>query len=310
MIAIILIHTTYYFIGSSKIAAFIWNWAQFSVPVFIFCSAYLFFQKAKDLKLVSLNYFKKRLIRLLKPYYIFLLFFLPVFYLVEPLRLSPKYLWQSLIVAGGVDINWLVLLFIQLTIVFPLIAIFYNKNKMLFWLYSLVAFLGSIAIIFYKIPLNYKWSMWFFYSLTAIFAFLFVLYENKKWFRNISIFGSLFVFVLLYIFLLGEGRDLLLRNNKYPPNLFFSSFGIFMISLLYFGFQKMSKNKYIDWIVSFFSIYSYPIYFIHYIILIGLTPFLDKFNWSFYSFSLAVLIPTILVQIGINKTASLLKQSS
>ncbi|MBI3887543.1 acyltransferase family protein [Candidatus Microgenomates bacterium] len=118
MLVMILTHTTVFFLQDPS-ANFLWNWSHFAVPIFVFCSVYLFFQKSLYDKIAFWSFVKKRFVRLLIPYYWFLLFFLIILFFTKPETLSIKYLLQSIFVIGGVDINWLVLLFMMITIILP-----------------------------------------------------------------------------------------------------------------------------------------------------------------------------------------------
>jgi peptidoglycan/LPS O-acetylase OafA/YrhL len=296
MLAMILIHTCYYFL-SDPTALFIWNWSQFAVPVFIFCSAYLFFQKPKDL---SLEYVRKRIGRLLYPYYIFLLFFIPIYFLINPDTSQIKYIFQSIFVIGGVDINWLVLLFIQFTIIFPLFFSMHNQNKILFYIYSVIAFVSSCLFIFYKLPFNQKFLMWLPWSVIPIFTLYFVNNHNKKSFMRIMAIISTLLFFTSYYLEVLTNHKLGMYENKYPPTIYFLSYGILMTILLYLLSKLIMKSKLLTSFFAFLSVYSYPMYFIHYTILIVLATQVRFFtHWSI--FFLTILTVTIAIQVGINK---------
>lgn len=296
IIAMILIHTCYYFLND-KTALFIWNWSQFAVPVFIFCAAYLFFQKPQS---ISLSYLKKRLIRLIKPYHIFLLFFIPILFFVSPEKINFKYILQSIFAVGGVDINWLVLLFIFMTIIFPLIGDGFKKYKPLFIAYSIFALISSITFVFLKFPFSYKFIFWLPWSVIPIFTYFFVLWEHKKYLTVYSTFISGLIFAFSYYLEIISKHNLGMYENKYPPTIYFLSYGIFMISLIYLLSKLLIRNKILTKAISFFSLYSYSIYFIHYMILIILASQLIYFH-SWIYFFLSILISTIAIQLGINK---------
>src|SRR3989344_2705870 len=133
MLAVILIHTTYYF-QKDEVAYFLWNYSQFAVQAFLFCSAYVYFKKDSPHNITQgFSYIKKRFVRLLLPYYFFLIFFIPVLLFFYPHTISTAYIIESILSVGGVDINWLVLLFLQLSIIFPLMAYWAKKKKVLFY---------------------------------------------------------------------------------------------------------------------------------------------------------------------------------
>lgn len=300
ILAMILIHTTYYFL-SDNIALFIWTWSQFAVPVFIFCAAYLFFQKPQT---PSSSYLKKRFFRLLKPYYIFLLFFIPILYFINPEKIDTKYILQSMFIIGGVDINWLILLFFLLTFIFPLLSLCFKKYKLLFVIYSILSVTASVLFIFNKISFSYKYIFWLPWSVIPIFTYFFVLWEYKKNFAIYLTFISGIIFVFSYYLELISKHSLGMYENKYPPTIYFLSYGIFIISIIYLLSRIIVKNKTVTKAISFFSLYSYSIYFIHYTILIILVSYIKYiYNWTL--FFLTVLISTVIIQIGINKIQKL-----
>ncbi|HUQ85747.1 MAG TPA: acyltransferase [Candidatus Limnocylindrales bacterium] len=305
-LAMILIHTCYYFL-SDKSALFIWKWGQFAVPAFIFCSSYLFFQKNKEAPSISFNYFKKRIVRLMYPYYIFLLFFLPTAFLTNPGNFTEKYIIQSILLTGGVSINWLVLLFIYLTIIFPLIAICYKRYKPLLIFYTIISVASSCLLIFYKSPIPSKDIMWLPWSVVPLFTLFFVLNEQKnKFLIYLATFSGL-VFVLSYYAEIIASHNLGMYENKYPPTIYFLAYGILIVILIYALSILILRSNILTKSLSFLSLYSYSIYFIHYTILAILVKNIKYFNFNWFTFSISVIVPTIIIQIGIN---SLRKKSS
>lgn len=296
IIAVILIHTSYYFI-SNPVAAVLWKWSQFSVPAFVFCSAYLYFKKPKS---ISFRYLKSRIIRLVKPYYIFLLFFLPMLFIINPEKLNIKYVIQSIFIVGGVDINWLVLLFIYFMLIFPFILFFFKKYRLIFILYCLIATASSVLFLFYKFPFNYKYIFWIPWSAIPLFTMFFIkIEENRKW-LNITTIASGIIFISSYYFQIINNLNTGFIENKYPPNFYFLSYGIFSISLFYLFSKRLSKSKLLTQVFSFFSIYAYPLYFIHYIILIALAPHLKILRLNWVTYFMVVLITSVIIQLGIN----------
>ena len=297
--AMILIHVNYFFI-SQKIPFILWNYSQFAVPVFIFCSSYLFFKKGKDS--FGFSYFKKRILRLMVPYWIFLVAFIPLVYLFEPKKINLRYIFNSIISTGGVDISWLVLLFIVFTFIFPLIVYLKEKHKIVFVLYSLASFFVPLYLVFFSMKIDYKFIMWLPWSLIAVFSIFFIKFGHKKWFFSSILAGSLVLYLALAFVQVSLGHVLSFVNNKYPPNLYFLAFGFFAITLL-FWLAKKGFFKPVTKIVSFLSLNSYSIYFIHYFILYVCRIFFKILPW--YGLFLLVFISTILVQIFVNKLNSL-----
>lgn len=160
ILAMILTHTSYYFF-SDKVAFFTWNWTQFAVPALIFCFSYIFYQKNINSPSISLSYFRKRIIRLLYPYYIFLIIFLALVFFITQKNFTTDYVIQSIFLTGGVSINWLVLLFIYMTIIFPFIAICFKRYRSIFIIYALLSIASTIIFTFYQLPRSCKIRIFF-----------------------------------------------------------------------------------------------------------------------------------------------------
>ncbi len=298
MLVMILIHTNAYYL-SDKISFTLWNLTQFAVPSFVFCSAFLYFQKA-HLEHNYLSYLKKRFLRLLIPYFVFLLFFIPLVYLHDPKHVTPTFLFESVFLLGGVDINWLILLFLYFAALFPILFYLEQKQKILFYIYSFFAVGSSVLLTFYTFPYDYKYIMWLPWSVIILFAMYFI---RLRKYNTFPIFSLLISLIICLFFLVVEqltNHSLILYDNKYPPNIYFLSYGIFVTMLLFF------MGKYGDTIfhkfIHFLSIHSYSIYFVHYFILVLISyTVLYKWHFSWYSYFAVVLVITFIAQIGINK---------
>ncbi len=308
MFAMILIHTNAYFLSTSPLVEQLWDWSQFAVPVFIMCSAFLFFIKTPKF---ALSYIKKRFIRLLVPYYIFMIFFWGAVYLHEPHRLTMSFFQQSIFLIGAIDINWLVLLFLQLTFVIPLVAFLWNKTKLGFLIFSLIVLFSSVIFIFFKWPYDYKIIMWLPYSLLIIYTLLLAKFHTKKWFYPLSLIVGGGIYLGLRFLEVSMQHSLTFYDNKYPPNLYFLSYGIFSIALLHF----LVKRGIFNWfpatgLLNFLSFYSYEIYFIHYIFLYLISWTFGWIHFNWVTFFLAVFATSLFVQWCLVYTRSVAQRVS
>jgi peptidoglycan/LPS O-acetylase OafA/YrhL len=322
IIVMIITHTTAFF-PHDKIASAIWNWSHFAVPIFIFCSSYLFFKKSSDeASLISSNkpsvtpqingakeskspailpYLKKRIIRLLIPYYIFLFFFLLSLLLFTPKILTAKYIVQSIFLIGGTDLNWLVLLFLYIAILLPFIDLFFKRNKVLFWLYFLISFGSTLLLLIYHPSVSYKSYMWVPWSIVPYFTLFYVHFENKPK-KLISIYFLLFfLFLITYFLLLSLSHSVILIHNKYPPNIFYLSYGLFILLALSYLLKFFVNNKIVSAVFNFFSVYSYQIFFLHYIILTVFATFITRLSLNWISYTSAVFGVTVILQLLFNE---------
>ncbi len=295
VLAIILIHSCVYFL-KDKIAFVLWDYSQFAVAVFIFCSAYIFFAREPQINMSNfVAYLKKRLLRLLPTYYLFAFLYLVLALIFQHKAITGKIVMQNLLLIGGIDFNWLVLLFVYLTLLMPLIFFLYQKNKTLFYLTGLVSIASSVLFIFFR-PANYRLTMWLPWLVIPYFTLIFLKYRQNKIFLFAAASLALIVFLVLR-FTLIEGTQ---YQNKYPPNLYHLSYGIFALPVLYsLSRANLFNIKPVQKFILFLSSNSYTLFFIHLIIIFLITvPVRLKLSW--YSFFMIVLLLALTAQIAIN----------
>lgn len=309
MLVMIVTHTTVFF-PHDPIAAPLWNWLHFAVPIFIFCSAYLFFQKHTDSPPHFWHYLQKRFIRLLVPYYLFLMVFLPIVFLIKPETITFKYFLASIFLFAGVDINWLVLLFLMITILLPFIIYTWKHARILFWSFFLLSLGSSVDILFFDTPLPYRVIMWIPWSLILYGTFFYIQREKKHKSMRVPLIFFLILFGILYLVQELRGATTIFIHNKYPPNLFYLSYGVFVTIVLTRIMKPIGTFAPIFSILHFFSKNSYQIYFVHYIVLTGIAVSLPNNAWHWTTFTLAVITFTVFLQyllIIITKKVSLLR---
>lgn len=299
--AMILIHTNTYFLNN-KIAYYLWDYSQFAVPVFVFCSAFVFFKiSAVKNDTYNFEYFKKRLSRLFIPYDIFLIFYLPYLYFTKPTTLDLTYFLKSIFILGGIELNWLVMLFTFFTFLMPLTQYVSKKNKPLLGILFMSAWCVGILLLFFKFPYHYRWIMWLPWSVIVIFSWFFARFEDRKWMKEVVIVLSGLTFFLTWNIQHALNHSLNQFGNKYPPNLFHLSYGILGITVLYvlakkgiFNFSPLKK------MLLFLSTYSYEIFFIHFFILFVALDFLDEKKFGWIGFFVLIFGSTLIVQNGLN----------
>ncbi len=278
VIIIILIHVNAYF-GSIKTAQLLANYSQFAVQIFVFCSAFIFFDRKKD-ESFSLTYFIKRIKRLLIPYYIFLLFYFAFIVLIkqEPLSVSSIFKW--LLLQGGRDLNWLVVLFLYFLVLMPFIKAL--KNTMLFWLLLIASIVSSTVLLFIHSPVHFRWIMWLPWSLVLFFTYFYTDAKNKIHFLLYSAIINSAIYGISLFILKNQNNTLTFTENKYPPNIFYLSYGLLCISIFILMYEFINLKKYkTHALFSFASKYSYEIFFIHFLylfIFVEVTKY-KQFTW-------------------------------
>lgn len=301
IIIVVFTHTLAYFLSQKKIF-FIWDIVHFTVPIFVFCSSYIFYQFPPHVEREGVfNYFKKRLLRLIIPYWIFLIPLFLLTRLYEPKKFNLIELLKNITFTGGASINWLVVLFIYLMILSPLIYYFYKKNGRLLIFYSVLALISSLLFLFYSTKINHLFIMWLPWSLLIVFSFYFAEKEKDKFFILKTILVALVVFVGLRYLLTANHHTLVLQLNKYPPNLYYLSYGVFWIGLLYLLYQKIFfRFTLLNKCLVFFSRSSYEIFFSHFLVIyaVSLSKYYKYLNHL--TFFLVVFIITVIVQLILN----------
>jgi peptidoglycan/LPS O-acetylase OafA/YrhL len=305
IIGVIIIHILTYNL-TGPINNFLWNYLQFVVVAFIFCSGfvlYSIYQNSFTSVSRTILWYKKRIVRLLVPFWIYLVahfafsFFFPNYFSGLGLSMNLKYFINSALLIGGTNLNWLPLIFLLLTFLFPVFTNWINKSKII-----LAYVLGSVFITaifsFAAFPYSlYRFVMWIPWSLVLLFA----IYISKKVNLDKSSFDtnkrylffgiSFFViFLIFYILNLDLGRSLNFYDHKYPPDFFYLAFGIsFTCFALLIARFKIWQTALIKKAYFFISNNSYQIFFIHYIMLDAVLV-LSKKNMLFVNPFIAFLI--------------------
>ncbi len=276
IIIIIITHVYGLHLGNARDFT-IWNWLHFVVPGFLFCSGFVL--ASQSVKFTSVRsiarWMGKRFSRLLIPYYIyfsvhFLLFLLfPAIFSNFHFKNSFEFIFGSLFFTGaGVSHSWLPMLFIELTLLFP-VVVFLHKKGLLFYFKSLI--LISIVLLTWSgssIPAQ-QLTHWFFWLYPLILGYLFSGIDDIQR-KNLYILGSILslgIFIFLFMLLSLTNQSLVLTHHKYPPDLFYLTYALGLEFLLLFTSGMFLKFGFIKKTVLFFSKNSYRSFFVHYIVL-------------------------------------------
>lgn len=265
IIAMIAIHTAAYFPRNPTVYA-LWDTLEFAVPIFIFCSAYLFFKLEYHSHIKhSLGYFKKRLVRLLIPYYAFLAVYIPVMTHIEPKKVTQSFIINNIFLTGGIDFNWMVLLFLLLSFLMPLLIFLFRKHRVFFGVYLTLALTSASVFLFIHPYSHYRLLMLLPWSVLIIFSWVVAEKEHSARWLTLLFAWSLVLFsITRAIVAVIPGGSVIHFHNKYPPNLyhlaygFVSIVGMYCLARIFKRFHGLVRQP-----ISFFSKYSYTIYFIH-----------------------------------------------
>lgn len=303
ILAMIVIHTAAYYPHNPTIYA-LWDTLEFAVPIFVFCSAYLFFKQEYHSHIRhTLGYFKKRLVRMLLPYYTFLVFYIPLLAYVEPKKITQSFIVDNIFLTGGIDFNWMVLLFLLLSFLMPVLMFLFRKKRNLFLLYLALSLGSSIGFLFVDMHAHYRLLMLLPWSLLIIFSWVVAKFEHStRWMASLFTWSLVLFSITRVIVSQIDGGSVIHFHNKYPPNLYHLSYGfVSIIGLFYVSHILKKTHGFIRSFIAFFSKYSYSIYFIHVSVVYYITEVqkIEVAHGSFFIFFLEVLSLTTGIQLAL-----------
>jgi len=282
---VMLTHSLALFLGPKSINS-AWNYLHFVVVGFVFCSGYVTTLTHTHTSLVA--WYQKRFVRLYVPFVLYVVAYM----IVSSRSFSSHFFTDSLTFLGGVDVGWLTLLFLQLTILTPLllhIDMMGSAAKVVF----IVLGVFSIITLFIRIPTVYSRAVaWLPWSFIFLLGRLYATCEKSKSLRTTYLpsigIVSFIIWILLKFLLIHWNQPITLTLHKYPPDIFYFLYGISINSFLLLISSKLKNlSNGITRLITFISKNSYGMFFIHLLTLEALTKF----------FSRLTVVPVILVSI-------------
>lgn len=283
-------------------ANFIWNIGQWVVPAFILCSIAVDRENVQSFK-GYVSYLIKRLKRLLVPYYLWLISYLFLTVVLGGKVLTFSYVWKNILLVGGSNYNWLIFLFVIVTVAVPVLRFIAHKSEVWSVLFYFVA--ASVSVIFVQnrsyFNANYRWWMiipWWGITLAVI---LLLQWWKKKRYANIAalFITSLSVYWYWYLYFLRNGASTHTFPHKYPPDIYFFNFGIWSVIvafvLTFFLARRLNPSGYISRFLTFTSKFSYTIFFVHILVLYVVGLQFNGKNTSYLAYSALIFIPTYVI---------------
>lgn len=252
----------------------LFQFRNFDVPLMVIVSGALFYYSCQNKKYSFWNYVKRRIPRLMAPVWCFLVFFFSFTYL-KSLLLEQKYPFssknviESFLLLDGIGYVWIIRVFVAIAILSPLLL------KLRHSLSSNKQFLECLSIIYitYEILVNLIGNLshpvtnnavidWFvrkiffigYYIGVKEILFLAIPYGclfglgmmlTKLSKRSVACILAFFlsVFLILAIYYAQEaGHFVFSQDYKYPPQLYYLSYSIFMSLTLYLGINFLYKE--------------------------------------------------------------------
>lgn len=243
----------------------VWNYLHFVVPLFIYCAGYVTNEQAVMAN--PLAWVLRRSKRIILPYYLFTALHYFLWYLFPSvfggtgLSLSIPFIIKT-IAFIGVDYSWLVLLMLELTILTPLIYRF--KYSIIPIILSIIF---SLITLVFSWPIDYRFIMWI--PWMGILFLGIRLREHPPTIRQVLTVGTLSACIHIFLHIVFTTRAIptTLTLHKYPPDMYYLSYGIAVGAFLTAALSRISSlHPAVRWI----SRHSYDLFFIHYIILDGI----------------------------------------
>lgn len=275
ILGVMSIHTLSFHLGNVY-AAFFWNSLQCVVGSFVFCSGFVHAHYISKLTSFSevFAWYKKRISRIVIPFYLYfalhfvLFLFFPRVFNNFGMHASLQFFLGSVLLYGGINTNWLPLLFLELTLLTPLLFWLFKKRLLVGYIIVSLCFMIYAAI--HPLPYGmYKIVMWDGWSLVFALGLFASTFSTKKTFEKLFSFVSGvsgIIFVLLLFILTELGRSTNFTENKYPPNLYYIAYALAGTGILYF-LSKVFVTKIPSIFYSYISRKSYALFFVHFIIL-------------------------------------------
>ena len=240
------------------------------------------------------SYYNSRFKRLVIPTWNFLIiYFIFRFVFYNDYRNGSYYLFSFLLTRYGVAYVWIISIYFLSAFLMPVYRKIGYKKKNFIMIVSIYLLYELLWISGIKINNRFIVTMLYMipYGMISYIGYCFDEMSNKD--KKFLILTNGFIFTTMFFYyLINNGSIELIENVKYPPRLYYISYGIFCSLLLMticnkFNF-KIFKNK----IIVFISKNSLWIYLWHILIL----DFIDLKKW-YINFILVYIISIIIVYI-------------
>lgn len=302
-------------LAHSQAPSIILELRNFDVVAMVFLSGISFYLSNDNKKVNLIDYSVKRFKRLIIPTWLFLTLFFMFFYILAILIGKRPYFDLSNIILSysmltGIGYVWVMRIFFVVAIVSPLLLFISNKIK------SNLNYFLVLALIY----AGYYGLLILYNEMTGLFKFLFEpLILQSIGYSLIASVGIRFkkmdykeiivgmtVFFMIYLILMKINNFETTQESKYPPTMYYISYGLFMSFLLYIILERIPiiYNFCCQKYVFFLAENSLTLYFWHIIPVQLISIFKDKLilvNENFiYRFIFIVVISVSLTYLHIN----------
>lgn len=306
--SIIYAHTT--------IPMWLYQLRNFGTPLLVVASALTTYFIFSHRKLKIWKFYKKRIIKLVIPAWIFAILLFFIMLVIACIQNKPFPFTQNAIISAftfgdGMLFFWIFRIYIMLAIITPFALLLSKKirDARRFYILVLLAYIGY-ELFCHWLFMNTSSSLFRrfildFLSYTLIFLYGLRLSELKTIIIfYISLF-SLLVFTIIGVYLYNEsGHFIQTRDYRFPPRLYYLSYAIFFINVIYIlskkFFSRILPMKYVSWLSSnSLWIYLWHIY-AYFMFAYGFSSVLKKYFQNIYIYSSIEFL--FLISVGIGMT--------
>lgn len=283
---------------------------SFDVPLMVILSSLLgegSFKKYKNNELSVGKYFISRVKRLVIPTWIFLtLYFFISILITGKFQSIDYYIYSYFLTRYGFGYVWIFLIYLYSSLLIPLfdkINLSLKGVIIVVGLYILYEFMYWFQIGTNSIVINTT-----LFQIIPYGVLTYLGYNYQKMKRKtkiiISILSLLTFIILFFTYWYVNGQFLLVQAVKYPPRIYYLSYGVGLSFTLLLICEKYKLKIYENPLIRYVSIHSMWIYLWH-ILVLRFFGFLE--NW--YIKLLIVYITTLLIVYFVNKILDLLEKN-
>ena len=297
----IVLHINPYF-PKLSFTGWMWSWGQWVVPAFILCSIAV---DRSDIQSVPdyLRYLWKRGVRLLVPYYLWLMAYFSLMIIIGHKTITLDMIVTNLTFTGGSDFNWLVLLFIYITLALPFLRKLGDREESASLMMLLLSMTTSALYLGNRPYWNSEYRWWMilpWYGITMGILLFLKWWRNKQWMYIAAFFTTnLGIFLYWYVYLSRHDITVHTYYHKYPPDIYFFSFSIWTVILAYalvhFIARYIRHMGLVMRFLTYVSTHSYTIFFVHILVLYMLDAGFPNRPYNYSIFFLLVFSLTIVL---------------
>lgn len=286
---------------------------NFDVPLMVIISGYLgveSFKRSLKKDHSFLNYYWKRITRLLFPTWVFLIIFFAIMTLFPidgMYPYTPDYIINSFLLLDGISYVWIIRIFLICAFITPVIYYFDRIRSELnqFLILLLLYLLYEIAIYLQFNQMNIIFEFILAYVVPYGIIYFLGMITTKTSYKTDLLISMISLATLLisgYVLYTTTGIIQPTQMMKYPPTIYYISYALFVSMLLFAIFKKINLKS--NRVVDFCSKSSLWIYLWHILFLTILPLLFGELDWILTFF--IVLICSIAITYIQNKIVDFL----